>query len=254
MQRQSFQHDGLNFSYLDSGGDGSPVIALHAHWMEGATYKPLAAALMPEWRVIALDQRGHGYSDHAPTYTREDYLNDLLALYKHLGIERAALVGNSLGGVNAYQFAARYPDRVTGFVVEDVGAEVYEDLNFIRPWAGTFKTREELEERVGPRMAPYIADSIRYTPEGWRLAFDVEDMIVSQNNLKGDHWKDWLASTCPALLIRGSESKISKTEHFEEMAQRRSNTKLKILKAGHVVHQDVPQEFNEAVRQFLRTL
>jgi pimeloyl-ACP methyl ester carboxylesterase len=254
MQRQSFEHNGLKFSYLDSGSNGLPVIALHAHWMEGATYTQLAKALSPTWRVVALDQRGHGYSDHAPTYTRGDYLNDLQGLYAHLGIKRAVLVGNSLGGVNAYQFAAHSPEKVRGFVVEDVGTEIHEDLSFTLKWRGTFKTRKELEERIGERLVPYLLDSFRQTPEGWRLAFDVDEMIISQNNLNGNHWGDWLSSTCPALLVRGSESRISKTEHFEEMAARRPNTQLKIFKASHVVHQDMPEEFAKVVRVFLQNL
>ncbi|HEY1462574.1 MAG TPA: alpha/beta hydrolase [Terriglobales bacterium] len=258
MQRHNFQHDGLNFSYLGDGdgdgGNGAPLIALHAHWMEGATYATLAKALAPEYRVIALDQRGHGHSDHAPTYEREDYLGDLQAFYAHLGIKQAVLIGNSLGGVNAYQFAARYPAQVRGLVVEDIGAEVHDDLNFILKWGGTFKTRQELEERIGERLVPYLIDSFRQTADGWRLAFDVNDMIVSQNHLKGDHWKDWLASTCPALLIRGAESRVSKAELFEAMAARRPNTQLKVLKAGHVVHQDLTEEFAQAVRVFLQSL
>jgi esterase len=59
MQKHTFQHNQLTFSYLDSGGDGPVIIALHAHWMEGSTFIPLATALKPQWRVIALDQRGH---------------------------------------------------------------------------------------------------------------------------------------------------------------------------------------------------
>src|SRR4051812_12548602 len=112
MNRASFQHNGLTLSYLDSGGDRPVIIALHAHWMEGITYSLLANEVGPEWRLIALDQRGHGYSDHADTYTREDYLGDIEALFEHLGIERAVLVGNSLGGVNAYEFASKHPKKV----------------------------------------------------------------------------------------------------------------------------------------------
>jgi hypothetical protein len=43
MHRHSFQHGGLNLSFLDDGGDGRPLVALHSHWMEGLTYAPLAA-------------------------------------------------------------------------------------------------------------------------------------------------------------------------------------------------------------------
>lgn len=101
MQRHVFQHNGLTLSYLDSGGNGQMLIALHAHWMEGITFAPLAATLAPQWRVVALDQRGHGYSDHAATYTRVDYIGDIVALFAHLGLkEPVVMLGNSLGGVN----------------------------------------------------------------------------------------------------------------------------------------------------------
>ena len=71
MTRSQFHHNDLTLSYLDTGGEGQTLIALHALWMEAATYTRLAAALSPEWRVIAMDQRGHGYSDHALNYTRK---------------------------------------------------------------------------------------------------------------------------------------------------------------------------------------
>ena len=115
MERREFQHDGLRFSFLDSGGDGDVLIALHAHLMEAVTYAPLAAAL-PKWRVVALDQRGHGYSDHSRSYTRNDYIQDVEALFEHLDLNEAVLLGNSLGGANAYQFAARHPERVRGLI------------------------------------------------------------------------------------------------------------------------------------------
>ena len=123
--RHEFRHDGLRLSYLDGGRGDRVLIALHAHIMEAATFVPLAAVLAPEWRVLALDQRGHGYSDHAPTYTRDDYIGDLEAFIDHLGVSDSVLLGNSLGGVNAYQFAARHPERVRGLVIEDLGARQF---------------------------------------------------------------------------------------------------------------------------------
>src|SRR5438309_1929822 len=161
MQRQQFHRDGLRLSYLDSGGDGQALIALHAHWMEGKTYAALAAALWPSWRVIAPDQRGHGYSDHGSSYTRDNYIDDLAALYGHLGIDEAVLLGNSLGGINAYEFAARHPKRVRALIIEDVGAVDSNDLSFVLAWAGPSISRESLAERIGPRFLPYLAESFR---------------------------------------------------------------------------------------------
>lgn len=99
MERRSFTHDGLNLSYLDQGGIGAPIIALHAYWMEAGTYADLAEALAPEWRVVALDLRGHGHSDHSADLSWDAFIGDLAAFLDHLGVEEPAiLMGNSHGG------------------------------------------------------------------------------------------------------------------------------------------------------------
>jgi esterase len=254
MQRCEFRHDGLRFCYLDAGGEGDVLIALHAHIMEAGTFAPLAAELAPEWRVVALDQRGHGRSDHAPSYRREDYLRDLDSLFEHLHLRDAVLLGNSLGGVNAYQFAARRPEKVRGLIIEDIGAEVRDDLGFVLPWAGEFRTRTDLAARVGPRFLPYLEASFEQTRSGWKLAFEPRDIVESGKCLSGDYWQDWLASQCPALLLRGLDSRVTTQESAERMAVRRLNTSLKTLDGGHVIHFDNPTGFTSAVKEFLQGL
>lgn len=251
MRRSQFHHDDLTLSYLDTGGEGQALIALHALWMEATTYTRLAEALAPEWRIIAMDQRGHGHSDHASSYTREDYIGDLAELFEHLNIDKAVLLGNSLGGVNAYQFAARYPGRVKALVIEDIGAAPNADASFVLAWEGVFPSHEALEEHIGQRLAPYLLDSFRSTPDGWRLAFEPREMLESQLQLNGNHWADWLATECPALLVRGRESRITAQDNLEEMAARRPNTRLVTIDGGHVVHQDNPNGFVDAVHEFL---
>ncbi|HUB29259.1 MAG TPA: alpha/beta hydrolase [Terracidiphilus sp.] len=250
--RSSFTHAGLTFSYLDSGPAPHTLIALHGHLMEAATFLPLADALAPEWRILALDQRGHGHSSHAASYTRSDYISDLEAFFAHLRLSCAVLLGSSLGGVNAYQFASRQPELVTALIIEDIGATVSDDISFISAWAGHYPTRESLLAKVGERFAPYISGSVRQSPAGWHLAFDPADMLVSQSHLCGDHWSDWLATTCPALLIRGSESRVTRPHELAQMTERRPNTTLLTLPGGHILH-DQPA-FTTAVRTFLASL
>jgi esterase len=259
FQRHTFHHDGLALSFFDTGASSSsgmqtPLVALHAHLMQGATYAALAASLAPDYRVIAPDQRGHGESSHAASYTREDYLGDIEALLALLDLPQAVLLGNSLGGVNAYQFAARNPDRVKALIIEDIGAVVTDDISFILSWQGVFATREDLELKIGARFVPYLSDSFRHSETGWHLAFDPQDMVRSQQNLVGDHWADWLASSCPALVLRGRESPVTSEEHMEEMAARRPDTHLLMFDGGHALHADNPGAFNAVVRGFLDSL
>ncbi|MHB1529930.1 MAG: alpha/beta fold hydrolase [Acidiferrobacteraceae bacterium] len=176
------------------------------------------------------------------------------ALVDHLEVDKAVLLGNSLGGVNTYQFAARHPNRVKALVIEDIGAAPDADASFVLAWEGTFPSREALEEHIGQRLAPYLLDSFRSTQNGWRLAFEPREMLESQLHLKGDHWADWLATECPALLIRGRQSRITTQDHLKQMAARRPNTRLVALDGGHVVHQDNPNSFTDTVREFLHGL
>ena len=228
LQRRAFSHDGVTLSYLDSGG-GRPLLALHAHWMEAATFASFGGALPRAWRLIALDQRGHGFSDHASSYSRADYLGDIVALLDHLGLLSVVLLGNSLGGANACQFAAGFPHRVAALIVEDIGAVIDDDTSFALPWAGLYPTRAALGARSGARLVPALSASIRETAAGWRLAFDPNDTVASQSALNGDHWDDWLASSCPALLIGGRDSRVTDAAQLAQMASRRPNTQLAML-------------------------
>lgn len=252
MKRKTFQSNGLTFSYLDTEGEKPLLVALHGHMMEGATFLPLMQVLQSDYRVIALDQRGHGYSDHAATYTRDDYLSDLQALLQTVDVQAPViLLGHSLGGVNAYQFAARHAGMVRALIIEDIGATVESDLSFCLPWSGFFKTEEDLVTRIGARMAPYFAPSFRQTKQGWKLAFEPADMVRSQNCLNGDHWQDWLATSCPALLLHGDQSPVLSRAMSEEMVARRANVHLQTLLGGHVLHQDDFPGYIKAVKDFL---
>ncbi|WP_265863168.1 alpha/beta fold hydrolase [Streptomyces sp. SKN60] len=162
--RGALETDGRRLSYLDHGGPGRILLALHGHFGEGRTFAGLARALGPGHRVIALDQRGHGDSDRAEEYSREGYVADVGALLDHLGLGTVDLLGHSLGGVNAYQFAARHPGRVRALVVEDVGAEVDGDLSFCLDWPRRAPTRAALVAGLGG-SAPHLTDAIREHPD-----------------------------------------------------------------------------------------
>lgn len=175
-----------------------------------------------------------------------------MSLFKHLKIKQPVIVmGNSLGGVNAYQFAAKNPDMVKALIIEDIGVEIFGDISFSLNWKGVFKTREELEERIGSRFLPYFKDSICETTEGWKLMFDVDEMIISHNNIYGKYWDDWLKSKCPCLLVKGSDSRVTNAEEMQQMAIRRPHTTLVTMEGGHVLHMEKPQEFIKIVQKFL---
>jgi pimeloyl-ACP methyl ester carboxylesterase len=248
--------DGRRLSYLDFGGDGRPLLALHGHLDQGATFTSLARELAPEWRVIAPDQRGHGDSGRAPEYTREGYVADAVALLEHLGAGPAVVLGHSLGGLNAYQLAARHPELVSAIVVEDAGTEMGVEggenpFLFLSGCPYEAATREELIAGLGP-AGPMFADALRQLPDGsWRLPFHPQDMIDSEAQNEGDHWVDWQASDCPALLLYGARSPVVSAAQARAMVRCRPGTEAVEFDAGHFIHVDHPEGFARAVREFL---
>lgn len=254
MKRAALQRNGLTLSYLDSGRSGPLIVALHALWMEARTFEDFARA-MPDWRVVSMDQRGHGLSDHATDYSRAAFVGDIAALLDHLhASEPVVLLGNSLGGMNAFYFAAQHPERVRALVVEEAPPESHGSFEFVLEWRGLFPTREALEEKIGQRLAWSVAPSFRETAQGWTLAFEPTDLVAIERELNGNFWKEWLATSCPALVVRGMQSKVVDGSVLEAMVQRRANAQLLSLEAGHVTHHDDAKGFNEGVRRFLLAL
>jgi len=255
--RATLDLDGRRLSYLDFGGTGRPLIALHGHLSEGATFAPLAQALGPSWRVIAPDQRGQGESDRVADYSREGYLADMRALFDHMGLDRAVLLGHSLGAINSYQFAARHPERVSALINAEgpvaLGLDGTNPFGFLLNLPYEAPTRDALIESAGP-AAPYFSDRLRQNPDGsWRLPFHPQDMYQSEEQVHGDHWDDWTATTCPALLLRATKGVIA-AEQATAMVERRPGTRLVELDADHSIPTSVPNEFADAVRAFLATL
>ena len=255
MQRGFFQHDGLNFSYLDSGEGNPTLLMLHAHWMGASDFEDVAPSLAPDWRVVALDQRGHGQTDHGGIHSVDAYIGDVDALLDHLGLSApVVLLGHSFGGMVANLYAAARPSRVRGLIMEDIDVARQDDDRFMLDWAGYFPTREALEAKVGERLTPYLRKSMVEDPQGWRLTFEPEEVLASERALNGDHWAEWLAHDCPALVIRGARSPVVPGAVLEEMARRRPNTRLVTVDAGHSVHIDAPEAFVAAVAEFVATL
>ncbi|MGW6409506.1 alpha/beta fold hydrolase [Streptomyces vinaceus] len=259
--RHTLTIDGRTLSYLDFGGPGRPLLALHGGMSEGLAFAGLADTLGEDWRVIAPDQRGHGDSDRAADYGRAGYLSDAVALLDHLGLDvPVAVLGYSLGGFNAYHLAAAHPERVSALVDVDATVEIDPDtagalFGFLRDMRYTAPTREELLAAAGPVGSQFVEQALRPLPDGgWRLPFHPQDMIDSAEACRGDHWDAWLGSSCPALLIHGARSQTLPQKTADAMVARRPGTSYTAVDGEHFLPFTHPAEFHEAVRAFLAGL
>lgn len=110
--------DGRTIHYDEWPGDGSPVVLVSGLGGYRASWRPVAERLAPEFRVVAPDNRDAGESDpEDEAYTISDMAGDVAALMSSLGIDRAAVVGHSMGGFIALHLATEHPERVSKLIL-----------------------------------------------------------------------------------------------------------------------------------------
>lgn len=268
-------HAGLNFHVIDWGSaDARPVLMLHGIRGFGETFAGVAAALQPECRVIAFDQRGRGRSDWDPqrNYYTDTYVEDVAAIADALGLGTFDLLGHSMGGINAIVFAARYPQRVLRLIVEDAGPGAFENSPgatrirgemtttparfatwddasaFMRGLRPTV-TEEARQQRLRSMLRPLAAG-------GFTWCYDHEGIAATRLNPDPARLVDLRphvrALVCRTLVLRGGLSDYLQPEMVDAMCRLNSRITGQVIPgAGHYIHDDQPEAFNRAVRDFL---
>ena len=266
---------GIRLHYLDWGSEDKPwLLCLHGAAQNAHMWDFTALALCTRYRVIAVDQRGHGDSGWAPNgeYDRESYVEDVGNFVDHLGMESLVLVGLSMGGSNSVAYAASHPDRVKALVVVDVGPEPASSggraVNNFVTQKDVLDTYEEFVQRVidySPfRPEWQIRGSLRHSlmqrPDGkWTWKYDpvLRDPArrAQQQSVREDpasRWDLWERIACPTLIVRGEQSDVLSSDVAQRMLERNRNSRLvEVPNAGHRVPGDNPVAFEEAVRAFL---
>ena len=263
---------GQRFHYTEWGPPAAPaVIFLHGITGHARTWDDEARLLADRFRVLVLDQRGHGDSDPAPDgdYSDAALLGDVEAFVDRLGLTRIDLVALSLGGRVAINYAGRHPERVERLVIVDIGPEI---APAGRARVGTLMAHaperfETLEEVVAHQRAnaPLYTEAmlrhraqhaVRPLPGGgftWKYDRALRDGIrQGRIRVPADLWPQWAAIQCPTLLVRGSESDILTDEIAKKMLEALPHARLAVVAdAGHTVPGDQPAAFQSLLREFL---
>jgi pimeloyl-ACP methyl ester carboxylesterase len=149
----------IRLHYLDTGGDGPLMIMMHGLTANAYAFDGLAAeGLGKQFRLVSVDLRGRGLSDHpAFNYDMEDHAQDILGLMDALGADKAIFCGHSFGGLLSFYLGAYYPERVEQLVILDAAAR-------LNPRAAEMLSfRLSTLDMQFPSMANYMA-AIKATP------------------------------------------------------------------------------------------
>jgi pimeloyl-ACP methyl ester carboxylesterase len=242
---------------------GRPAVLL-LHGMSGCAplWREVAERLAAEYEVIAPDLRGHGMSEKPDgPYTAEAMAADNLALMESLGIDRAALIGHSLGARVAWYVAFAAPKRITRLVVEDQFPDSRTDAaaywqQSLGDWPVRFSSREEAVDflrRRGRTTAWWEPSIIQAEDGSWTWGFRLETLLrISRETAARDDWPVVIRLRCPVLVIRGGASTHLTAETADLMAATIARCRLVTVDgADHWVHGQQPEAWLEAVRPFL---
>ena len=117
--------DGIEINLAIWEGAGKPILCVHGITANCRCWDVMAAALTPEYRLIAMDLRGRGQSDKpSKGYSLAHHLRDIQSIFDDIGMDRAAVMGHSLGAFIALAFGAQYPDRVDSLILVDGGGDL----------------------------------------------------------------------------------------------------------------------------------
>jgi pimeloyl-ACP methyl ester carboxylesterase len=227
MHRRTVDLAGLAFTYYEGGEpDAPPVLLLHAFGRDGSDWRPVWAGLGAGRRLIAPDQRGHGASARPGTYSFELMCADAVGLLDALGVERADVIGHSMGGTVSYLLAEQHPDRLRRLVLEDTPPP--------RGW-------REVEQRPAEPPEP--------VPYDWALVAPILGQLAQPDPA----WWDGLTGIkAPTLLVGGGPTSHIPQGELTEVAARIPDCRLvTVPAAGHAVHTTRPAEFLAEVEPFL---
>ncbi|MDO5530210.1 MAG: alpha/beta hydrolase [Paracoccus sp. (in: a-proteobacteria)] len=253
--------DGARLFYLDEG-EGLPVLCLAGltRTVEDFDY---VAPHLPDIRLIRMDYRGRGRSawTGGKSYNVPQEARDAARLLDHLGVERAAILGTSRGGLIGLFMAAVMRDRMLGLCLNDVGPEIArEGLERIFQYLGRNPSATSFEEvakalanaNTGFSDVPegrWLEDARRhFTSEGGRIVNNYdpalrEAFISAFEGESPDLWPLWDATAgMPLALIRGAESDLLSREVADEMARRRPDLIFADVPGrGHIPWLDEPE-------------
>jgi esterase len=245
-------------------GEGPPLIILHGLLGSLENWQAVSRRFGSHFTVYAVDQRNHGQSPHSAEMTYPLMAADLAELVEQHGLGKIILLGHSMGGKTAMQYALLHPKKVRALAVADIAPRAYSPRHkrvlaaMLALPLDTFQTRKQMEEA---------------------LAVAVPDLPTRQFLLKnvmreaggGFHWKNGLREihqnyahlsaevsggapfAGPALFLRGEWSDYLREQDLGLIRARFSRSDLRTVpQTGHLLHTENPEAFFQMTLEFFR--
>ena len=280
---------GVGLNVLETGNPaGRTLLMLHGLRDTAHALLPMAQQYCGDYRILALEHRGHGGSEATDAFTMPGFVLDVHDTVQALATDPIVLLGHSLGGHVAAKYAALFPDRVDRLIlVEGLGppARESDDAQTLAAFRDrmlailpprTQRVMPDLEFVAGrlqannPRLPPAEARRLaehlsRPVSGGYQWAFDARAEGVFLTTSEADNQRFWRAIQAPTLVVSGRDSyqywgRMREDPNEGRFAAGEMEARVALMPrgehhwladAGHMVHYDQPDKLGQLCRQFL---
>jgi pimeloyl-ACP methyl ester carboxylesterase len=243
-------------------GQGQPMIILHGLMGSSDNWLPQAKMLGEHYHVWVVDQRNHGQSPHSTEFNYHVLRNDIRDFIQQHGIEKPVIIGHSMGGKAAMNFALAHPEKLDRLIVVDIAPKAY-DVRHDHIVDGLkavpiskVQSRQEANDALAPHISSeavrqFLLKNLLRKPEGgfgWRINLPVIDQSLEM--ISGGLVNEGIFEK-KTLFIRGSKSDYILDEDREVIKKLFPNSTMVTMETGHWVQAEKPEEFVQVVLSFL---
>lgn len=249
----------LNFKKL---GSGKPLVILHGLFGSADNWFSIARELQKTFTLYLVDQRNHGDSPHSEEWNYQVMVEDLKELLDDEKLDQVFLMGHSMGGKTAMNFALQYPERVEKLIIADIAPRYYpvhhqtilEGLNAID--LKNTKSRKEADDilssyvpELGTRQ--FLLKSLSRDSDGfvWKINLPV---ITEKINQVGEALAGENQYEGPTLFLAGGNSNYIQQSDLGDMEKFFPKYEVEFISdAGHWLHAEKPEAVVKEIQKFL---
>jgi len=248
-------------SYID--GQGRPLVLLHGFLGSSDNWRAMRKRFAVKYKVFSVDQRNHGNSPHSSMMNYIVMTEDLREFLSEQGLSNVCLLGHSMGGKVAMQFATESPEWIDKLVIVDISPKAYppshqllldamQNLELRR-----LKTYGEVEAALAQSISDaslrkFVVTNLARNSNGdlyWRIGLDSlaanYDQLIKPPAISNSFDK-------PTCFVRGAQSNFIADQDLASIREYFPRAEFHTIpNAGHWVHIDAPEEFHRVVDEYL---
>lgn len=253
----------LNFDQYGEDAAKDPLVIIHGLYGSAANFRGLAKIYATDFNVYCLDLRNHGNSPHSDEITYSLMAADVAKFMDDQGIDKAHILGHSMGGKTAMQLALNHPERIDKLVLGDIAPVLYPHhhekifeglvalpLDEISSRGDADRKLAEHVDEAGVRA--FLLTNLKRNDDGafeWRI--NLPALISEYDNIAAA--PEGISFDGETLFIRGANSDYVADEYIPEILEMFPNARIETIDdCGHWLHSEKPKEFSEILLRFLK--